>query len=308
MTAKLLLAFASTVILGSENHGTHNHILLPHDCRSLHTQESKLTSALLICISPWRRTGEWRYYFHIFLTWARVWNTYVVHQKWPSHMFPSQCSTSGPTALGGRGFGVRIPLGIGSFSSPCHPDRFWSPSNLLSNEYRGAISPAAKRPGREADHSPQTSAKVKNTWIYTSSLPYVFMECCTWATLPSPPPEDLRLETNDWHVIFSCEWFITIRAFLRTVSGKRILWMTYQSHFCIPLAKGRAVPVTDRGGPQGCDTSTLPHFLNNRLTDGGEVVSLTRQRPFTPPGRFLVLISVRGWVDPRAIVRLEGLS
>jgi hypothetical protein len=46
--------------------------------------------------------------------------------------------------------------------------------------------------------------------------------------------------------------------------------------------------------------------LDNRLTDGGEVVSPTRRLPFTPPGRFLVLIPVRGGVDPRAIVLLEG--
>jgi hypothetical protein len=30
-----------------------------------------------------------------------------------------------------------------------------------------------------------------------------------------------------------------------------------------------------------CETSRLPHFLDNRLTDGGEVVSLTRRPPFT---------------------------
>jgi hypothetical protein len=46
--------------------------------------------------------------------------------------------------------------------------------------------------------------------------------------------------------------------------------------------KGKAIPVIGRGGPWGCEASRLPPFLENRLTDGGEVVSLTRQPPFTP--------------------------
>jgi hypothetical protein len=33
----------------------------------------------------------------------------------------------------------------------------------------------------------------------------------------------------------------------------------------------KAIPVTGRGGPQGCEMSRLPHFLGNRLTDGGKV-------------------------------------
>jgi hypothetical protein len=39
----------------------------------------------------------------------------------------------------------------------------------------GALSLGVKRPGREADHSPPTSAEVKKTWIYTSTPPYIFV-------------------------------------------------------------------------------------------------------------------------------------
>jgi hypothetical protein len=57
--------------------------------------------------------------------------------------------------------------------------------------------------------------------------------------------------------------------------------------------KGRAIPVTGHGGPQGYETSRLPHFLDNRLKDGGQLVSLTRRPPFNAGG-FPVLISVTG--------------
>jgi hypothetical protein len=39
----------------------------------------------------------------------------------------------------------------------------------------GGSFPGVKRPGREADHSPPTSAEVKKIWIYTSTPPYAFM-------------------------------------------------------------------------------------------------------------------------------------
>jgi hypothetical protein len=44
----------------------------------------------------------------------------------------------------------------------------------------------------------------------------------------------------------------------------------------------KAIRVRGRGAPLGCETSRLPHFLDNRLQDGDNVVSLTRRPSSTP--------------------------
>jgi hypothetical protein len=48
------------------------------------------------------------------------------------------------------------------------------------------------------------------------------------------------------------------------------------------MYKSKAIPVIGHAGPQVVETSRLPHFLDILLTDGGEVVSLTRRQPFIP--------------------------
>jgi hypothetical protein len=48
-----------------------------------------------------------------------------------------------------------------------------SPS-LLSNGYQG-LSLGIKWPRREADHSPPSSAGIKNAWSYTSTSQYSFI-------------------------------------------------------------------------------------------------------------------------------------
>jgi hypothetical protein len=71
--------------------------------------------------------------------------------------------------LDDRGFGVKVPVGVRIFSSPRRPARLSGPPNLPSNGYRGALSLGLTRPGRQADHSPPSSAEVKKMWIYTST-------------------------------------------------------------------------------------------------------------------------------------------
>jgi hypothetical protein len=70
--------------------------------------------------------------------------------------------------LDDRGSSVRFPAGAGNFSlhhrvlngSGTHPASY-------SMGNRGFFL-GVKQPGREADHSPSSSAEVKNAWSYTS--------------------------------------------------------------------------------------------------------------------------------------------
>jgi hypothetical protein len=61
--------------------------------------------------------------------------------------------------------------------------RIWISVGVLSTQpsiqwVKGTLSLGVKRPGREADHSPPSSAEFKNAWSYTSTPEYVFMAWC----------------------------------------------------------------------------------------------------------------------------------
>jgi hypothetical protein len=45
--------------------------------------------------------------------------------------------------------------------------------------------------------------------------------------------------------------------------------------------KGKAISVRGCRRPQSCEPLRLPHFIDDRLTDGGKVVSLTSRPLFT---------------------------
>jgi hypothetical protein len=54
----------------------------------------------------------------------------------------------------------------------------------------------------------------------------------------------------------------------------------------LQVIEGKAIPVTGRGGLQGCEMVRISHCLHNRLTDGGKAASLMHRPRSTSQKRF----------------------
>jgi hypothetical protein len=95
---------------------------------------------------------------------------YITADWFVSHSVPrNRCSnclragrqrnrSSSPGRVKNFHFSISSRPALGPTQPPIH----WAP---------GALSSGVKRQGREADHSPPTSAQVKKTWVYTSTSP-----------------------------------------------------------------------------------------------------------------------------------------
>jgi hypothetical protein len=78
--------------------------------------------------------------------------------------------------IGVLGFDSRRELGIFIFTTASRTAL--GPTQPPIQGVPGALSLGVKRPGREADNSPPSSAEVKNAWSCTSTPPNIFKAWC----------------------------------------------------------------------------------------------------------------------------------
>jgi hypothetical protein len=80
----------------------------------------------------------------------------------PLHWVPRYLSQH---TMGQEVYGASLGTHMRFASSPEPPDNHWSTASPVSSSHRSPF-PDVKRPGRDSDHSPSTTAEVKNKWSY----------------------------------------------------------------------------------------------------------------------------------------------
>jgi hypothetical protein len=96
---------------------------------------------------------------------------------------------------------------------------------------------------------------------------------------------------------------------IESATSQLIAQYLNQLRYRIPLVKKREVkrkvmPATSHGGPQGCEIGSYIFLIIGSQTAARLSALSTSQLA----GRYVVLISVRDWVDPGTLVRLEVLG
>jgi hypothetical protein len=83
------------------------------------------------------------------------------------------------------------------------------------------------------------------------------------------------------NILFSCLLSVIFHMKRRAYT-KDVCVLCVSVYVCIYVYMwvSKTILVTGCGGPQGCEISRLAYFPDNRLTDCGEVVCLTRRPPF----------------------------